>query len=143
MTCPFGDILAMYAFLVLITLSAGVRLYKECLNVCHVGEKDESRPAAKFIADIQCTLYTQVNVISERQITKISQSELCFDYYWSKRFWVFGLDLPIIKLCNTSISIGTNNGAPFMLSPIGQKIGHINRPGRITFHDLSKLILLS
>lgn len=76
MTCPSGDILAMYAFLVLITLSAGVRLYKECLNVCHVGEKDESRPAAKFIADIQCTLYTQVNVISERQITKISQSEL-------------------------------------------------------------------
>ena len=77
MTCPSGDILAMYAFLDLITLSAGVRLYKECLNVCHVGEKDESRPAAKFIVK-NSQVSVQCIALQERAITTKSQSELIF-----------------------------------------------------------------
>jgi len=66
----------------LITLSAGVRLYKEYLNVCHVGVKDESRPAVKFTVT-----HTQVN------ITKISQSEteLCLLIIVSPRVFSFWL----------------------------------------------------
>lgn len=52
MICLFGDILVMYVFLVLIIFLVGVRLYKECLNVCYVGEKDELRFVVKFIVDI-------------------------------------------------------------------------------------------
>lgn len=54
MICLFGDILVMYVFLVLIIFLVGVRLYKECLNVCYVGEKDELRFVVKFIVDIYC-----------------------------------------------------------------------------------------
>ena len=78
----------MYAFLVLITLSAGVRLYKEYLNVCHVGEKDESSPAEKFVVT-----HTQVNLLHERAITKISQSETELLIIAAQEFLVFGIGL--------------------------------------------------